>query len=343
MQLFLTIVFAVFMFGFMIFFHELGHFTVAKLSGIKVNEFAIGFGPKILRRKKGDTTYSLRLLPLGGFVSMEGEDEESDEIGSFSKAPVSNRIAVVLAGGIMNLILGFLVLVGLTLSEGVIASTTISWFDEGASTEASGLQIDDEILSVNGRRVFVIDDIIYELQRIEPGEACDVTVRRDGEKLTIPVVFDITEDPETGINMLRYDFKVYALPFTFYNVIRESFNWSLSIARLIYITVLDLITGRAAINQLTGPIGIVSEISNAVSYGFSTVAYLFAIITINLGVCNLLPLPALDGGRLVFLLVEAISRRKLNPKYEGLVHLVGMALLMLLMVVVAYNDITRLV
>jgi len=342
MHLILTLLIAIFMFGFMIFFHEFGHFAMAKLSGIKVNEFAIGFGPTIFKKETKETKYALRLLPLGGFVSMEGEDEESEEAGSFSTAPVSNRIAVVLAGGIMNLILGFLVLLDLTATGDVIASTTISYFEENAATAQSGLMVDDKILEVNGRRVFVVDDIVYELQRIEAGEPCDVTVRRGGEKLTIPVTFEIIPDEETGINRIIYDFKVYAKQMTPFNVLSEAFNWTLSIGRLIYISLIDLISGRVPINQLAGPIGIVSEISTAVSYGFYSVFYLFAIITINLGICNLLPLPALDGGRLVFLLAEAVSRRKLNPKYEGVVHIIGMALLMVLMVFVAINDVKRL-
>ena len=184
MSLFITILASILVFGSVIFIHELGHFVTAKLCGIKVNEFSLGMGPALLRFEKGDTTYALRLLPIGGFVSMEGEDEESDDEHSFSKAKVWKRFLVVAAGAVMNMILGFLVLVILVCRQSAITSRTVSVFSENASTQASGLQVGDEILAVNGRRCFIADDVIYELVRTQNGTA-DLTVLRDGKKVLL--------------------------------------------------------------------------------------------------------------------------------------------------------------
>ena len=338
-----VILIAVLMFGFMIFFHELGHFTMAKLSGIRVNEFAVGFGPKLLSRQKGETSYALRALPLGGFVRMEGEDEDSNTVGAMNRAPVSNRIAVILAGGTMNLILGFLILSFLAGGQEALASNTVSYFQEGAVTQASGLEIGDEIIAINGRRVLITDDIVYEMERVQTDGIADVTVKRNGKKITLPVQFDIRTDEATGAQSVIYDFKVAPIAPTLGNVIVYAGKWTVYIARLIFRALIDLVTGRAALNNLSGPVGIVTEIREAAGYGLDTLFYLFAIITINLGIFNLLPLPALDGGRFLFLLFEAVTRRRINPKYEAIVHLVGIILLLTLMVFVTYNDISRLI
>ncbi|NLL92163.1 MAG: RIP metalloprotease RseP [Ruminococcaceae bacterium] len=342
MSVVLTILVSVFLFGVIIFVHELGHFITAKLSGITVKEFALGMGPVIFKKIKNNTQYALRLFPIGGFVSMVGEDEESDEEGSFGKAPVGNRILVVVSGAIMNLVLGFLIVVGLTtFSKGdLITTSTIAEFKAGAVTKASGLREGDTIVSINGRNMFVANDIIYELTRVKGNEA-EVTVERDGEKVKLEAVeFDIKEGKD-GINEINIDFYMYGREKTVFNVIKESGLWTLSITRLVFVSLFDLITGNVPINQLSGPIGIVQLIGEAVSVDFYAVFYLAAIITINLGVMNILPLPALDGGRFVILLIEAITKRRLNPKYEGYIHLVGFVLLIALMLFVTYNDISK--
>ncbi len=337
----LSILVSVIVFGVIIFIHEFGHFMCAKLSGIKVNEFALGMGPKLLKFKKKETQYSLRAFPIGGFCSMEGEDEESDEIGSFSKAPVGNRILVVVAGAIMNLVLGFLVLLVLTLNEPVLASRTVSVFADNAVTEQSGLQVGDTIVSINGRRMFIADDIAYELIRVKDGSA-DFTVQRDGKLVELKDVKFQTTTTEDGYDSLVFDFKVQGVEKTVGSVLKESFLWTLSLSRQIFLSLVDLVSGNVPVNQLSGPVGIVNIIGQATSIGWSSVFLIVAFISINLGVFNLLPLPALDGGRLVFLIFEAITRKRLNPKYEGIVHIIGFVVLMLLMLFVTYNDITRL-
>ncbi len=342
MSLFITILASVLVFGAVIFIHELGHFTTAKLCGIKVNEFALGMGPTLFHFKKGETTYALRLLPIGGFVSMEGEDEASDDERSFTRAPVWKRIIVVVAGAVMNMILGFLVLVILVSQQSAITSRTVSQFAENASTQASGLQIGDEILAVNGRRCFIADDVVYEFVRTQDGTA-DLTVLRDGKKVELPDVRFTTQPLEDGTTSLVIDFKVLPIEKTVFNVVKEAGLWTCSLSRMIFLSLIDLVTGRVAINNLSGPVGIVTVISEAASIGWQPILMILAMITVNLGIFNLIPFPALDGGKLFLLLIEAIRRKPLPEKYEIVINLVGFAALMCLMLFVTYNDIARLV
>ena len=341
MSLFITILASILVFGSVIFIHELGHFATAKLCGIKVNEFSLGMGPALLRFEKGDTTYALRLLPIGGFVSMEGEDEESDDEHSFSKAKVWKRFLVVAAGAVMNMILGFLVLVILVCRQSAITSRTVSVFSENASTQASGLQVGDEILAVNGRRCFIADDVIYELVRTQNGTA-DLTVLRDGKKVLLEDVVFTTQETEEGTSLI-IDFKVLPIEKTFFNVVKEAGLWTCSLSRMIFLSLIDLVTGRVAINNLSGPVGIVTVISEAASIGWEPILLILAVITINLGIFNLIPFPALDGGKLFLLLVEGIRRKALPEKYEIVINLAGFAALILLMLFVTYNDIARLI
>ena len=336
----MSIIVSILVFGVVILIHELGHFITAKLSGIKVNEFSIGMGPKLFGVNKGGTDYNLRAFPIGGYVAMEGEDEDSDEEGSFSKVPVQSRILVVVAGAIMNLILGFGVLCILVNMQDAIASKTVSSFYGNAATQQSGLKVDDEIVAINGRKCYIANDIFYEFARTQNGKA-DFTVMRNGEKVELNDVTFETYTDEKGNKQLVLDFTVYPVEKTFTNVINESFNWTISIARLVFLSLVDLVTGHVAINQMSGPVGIVSIVNEAVNYGIDSVLMILAMITINLGVFNLLPFPALDGGRLVFLLIELIRGKPLNPKYEIWVNSAGMLILLGFMAFVTFSDITK--
>ncbi len=342
MTILLTILAAVVVFGTVIFVHESGHFFTAKLCGVKVNEFALGMGPKLFSFGKKETRYSLRALPVGGFVSMEGEDEFSDDPRSFIRAKVWKRILIVVAGAVMNLILGFLVLCIAVSCDEVITSRTVSSFYENASTQATGLRAGDTILSVNGRKCYIANDILYEFARIDSGTA-ELVVLRDGEKVILPAVTFQTEETDEGLNQIIVDFTVLPIEKSFPALVKEAFNWSISYARLVFLSFVDLVTGRVAVNNLSGPVGIVSTIATAVSYGIQPLLLLMALITINLGVFNLLPLPALDGGKLLLLLLEAIRRKPIPEKYEIIINTAGFVLLMVLMVFVTFNDITRLV
>ena len=333
---------SVLVFSVVIIIHELGHFVVAKKSGIRVNEFSIGMGPRLLGFTKGETEYSVRAFPIGGFVAMEGENEESESEDSFSKAPVANRIAVVVAGAVMNLLLGFAILLFMTVSQDAITSKTISVFHENAMTQQTGLQVDDEIIAVNGRRCYIANDIIYEFARTQDGTV-DLLVRRDGKKVELDGVTFETYVDENGMKQLVLDFYVYPAEKTVVSVVNEAVNWTISYARTIVLSLVDMLTGNVAINQMSGPVGIVSVISEATSIGLESVLNILALITINLGVFNLVPFPALDGGRLVFLLIELFRGKPLDPKYEIFVSTAGMLALLAFMALVTFSDITRLI
>ena len=341
----ITGVASLFVFGTVIFIHELGHFLTAKYSKIRVNEFALGMGPTLFSFTKNETKYGLRLFPIGGFVSMEGEDEESDAAGSFTKAPVSNRILVTVAGAVMNLVLGFLVLLLVVAMQPHIISRTVAEFYPDASTAKYGLKEGDTILAVNGRRCYIANDVSYEFARTQNGTA-DLTVLRDGAKVELPgVVFNTMPGNALtgGATQLVIDLKVYPTNKTVLSVLQEAGNWTLSLARMVVLSLIDLVTGRVAINNLSGPVGIVSAIGQASSLGFDSLLLLLALISINLGIFNLLPLPALDGGRLVFLILEGIRKKPINPKYEIAINASGFILLIALMLFVTFNDITRLI
>lgn len=338
----MSILVSILVFSVVIMIHELGHFIMAKVSGIKVNEFSIGMGPQLFGKKVGDTEYSVRALPIGGFVAMEGEDEESDAEGAFNSVPVQNRIGVVVAGAVMNMILGFLVLLFLTGRQSAITSRTVHSFYEGAMTQQTGLMVDDEIIAINGRKCYIANDIIYEFARTQNGVA-DFTVIRDGKKVELEdVTFETYVDEETGLKQMVIDFVVYPVEKTLPNMVKEAANWTVSIARMVFLSLVDLVTGNVPINQMSGPVGIVSTISDAVSYGLESVLMILAMITINLGVFNLLPFPALDGGRLVFLLLELVRGKPVDQKYEMWVNGAGMLILLAFMVFVTFSDITRL-
>lgn len=353
MSIVIMILVALLVFGVVIFFHELGHFITAKKSGMKVNEFAIGMGPTILKFGKKETKYALRLLPVGGFVSVEGEDEESGDARSYQNVAVWKRVIFTIAGAFMNLLLGFLALILLTaLGDEPIGGREIAQ----VQWEGSGLQVGDVIQSVNGRRMFIFSDIQYEFLRTQNG-TITIEVKRGNERVTLTDITFPTEiavDPTTGEEMINeatgepYEylvlgFKVWRVEKTFGSVIKEAFNTMLSYARLIYLTLFDLITGKVPINQLSGPVGIVSEIGRAVSMGWQPVVNLLAIISVNLGVMNMLPLPALDGGRTILLIIEGIRRKPIPKKYETVINVVGFGLLIALMLFVSFNDIVRLV
>ncbi len=351
MNFVIMILVALLVFGAVIFIHELGHFLVAKKSGIKVNEFALGMGPTLFSFTKGETKYALRLLPIGGFVSMEGEDEESDEPRAFTRAPIYKRMAVIVAGAIMNLLLGFVVLLILVSTGGPIASRTVSRVYD----ESTGLKVGDVFLEINGRKCFTMNDMMYEFARTQNG-SFDLLVRRDGEKVQLNgVSFPMAEavdeatgevvmDETTGKPYVYLDISFAVLPLdkNVFTVIQQAFFETLSSGRAIVLSLVDLIAGRLPINNLSGPVGIVEQIGKAALVSWRSVLNLLALITINLGIVNMLPLPALDGGKALLLLVEGIRRKPMNQKWEIAINATGLVLLMGLMVFATFNDIVRL-
>lgn len=340
MNIFFQIICAILVFSLLIFIHELGHFSVAKLSGMLVHEFSIGMGPKLFSWQRGDTAYSLRLLPIGGFVSVEGEDENSENPRSFGRAKLWKRILFVSAGALMNLLLGFVILSILVGMRQSLPTTIVGGFYPDAKSNVS-LMAGDKILKINGSNVFTANDISFSLSSDRDG-VVDFTVLRDGQKLSVPGVDFGMETLEDGSRFLHLDFYVMPQQKTFLNGIAYTGQWMLSIVRQVWLSFLNLVTGNFKLSELSGPVGVSSAIGQASTMGLQTFLNMVGFITVNLGVFNLLPFPALDGGRLVFLLIELVTRRRVDPKYEGMIHAAGLVLLMGLVVVVSIQDVIRL-
>ena len=366
MSIFITLIAALVVFSAVIAIHEFGHFTVAKLCGIQVNEFSIGMGPALWKKIYKGTQYSLRALPVGGYVALEGEespesqqaeaarDERETEDTNpvppeqrtgipLNEAPVWQRVLVMVAGAFMNFVLDFVVVVILVAAqEGAITSKTIYSIENDALCGQTGLQAGDEIVAVNGRRCFVANDILYELVRTEAYRA-DFTVKRDGQKVELPdVQFDTWQDDD-GQTHMTLGFTVYGIKKTPLNVLKEAWNSTLYYGRIVFTSLADLVRGRESINNLSGPVGIVTAIGQAASYGWQDLLELLALITINLGVFNLLPFPALDGGKVVFLIIEGVTGHAVPEKLQGTLTMAAFALLFGLMLFATYNDIIRLV
>ncbi len=338
---------AILFFGFIIFIHELGHFTFAKIFKVKVNEFAMGMGPTLLKKKIGETTYALRLLPIGGFVSMEGEDEESEDDRAFSKKPCWQRIIIVVAGATMNLILGLIICICINASQELIATPVIADFREDSVSISSGLEKNDKIVEIDGHSVTSYMDLSFLMMRDKDG-VMDITVKRDGEKKVVEDVKFEMRTYEDGTKGLYFDFYVYGVEPTFKNVVSSGAGEALSIVKVVYLSLFDMVTGQYGLNDLAGPIGTVTQIADVAtdaseSRDFSSLFLVMSLITINIGVFNLLPLPALDGGRLFFMVIELIRRKPIKAKYESWVHAAGLILLILLMLVISANDILKLI
>ena len=366
MSIFITLIAALIVFSAVIAIHEFGHFTVAKLCGIQVNEFSIGMGPALWKKIYKGTQYSLRALPVGGYVALEGEESpESQQAEAardereaedenpvppeqrtgipLNEAPVWQRVLVMVAGAFMNFVLGFVVLVILVAAqEGAITSKTIYSIENDALCGQTGLQAGDKILAVNGRRCFVANDILYELMRTEDYTA-DFTVLRDGKKVELPgVQFDTWQD-DKGETHMSLGFTVYGIKKTPLNVLKEAGNSVLYYGRIIFASLSDLLRGRESINDLSGPVGIVTAIGQAASYGWQDLLEMLALITVNVGIFNLLPFPALDGGKVVFLLIEGVTGHAVPEKIQSGLIVAAFALLFGLMIFATYNDILRLI
>lgn len=343
----MNIVIALVVFGIIIAVHEFGHFIVAKLCGVRVNEFSIGMGPAIFKKQKSETLYSLRLLPIGGFCAMEGEDSESTDERQFSNKKTWQQILVLVAGAVMNILLGFIILIIMTSTGGDIVSTTVSGFHDSSTSSNSGLMVGDKILKVNGMSTFIDSDIVYKLVTDTDG-IVSMQVLRNNTKVELEEVkFKTIAGNEEEKQKIVIDFKVLPIEKSFLSVLDYSVNKTISVSRQIWISLVDLVSGKYGFNDLSGPVGIVGAIGSAMesaptfSENLRMVMTLVVFITINVGIFNLLPLPALDGGRIVIRIIEAIVGKKIKPEKEGIIHFVGLAILMLLMVAVTFNDIAK--
>lgn len=343
----MKIIIAIVIFSIIILFHELGHFLLAKANGIRVNEFCLGLGPTILGIQKGETKYSLKLLPFGGACMMEGEDEESSDERAFGKKSVWARISVVAAGPIFNFIMAFIGAFILLCNTGYDLPT-ITGVIEGYPAEAAGIQAGDVIVKMNNSRIHFFKDISAYTQ-FHPGETVTVTYERDGEQYETEITPQF--DEEAGYYMYGFShnaesYKGNILENLKYSVYEVKYWISVTLNSL-----KALVTGQVSVNDMSGPVGIVNMIGDgyeqsvSVSYfaAFLQMLYMTIFLSANLGVMNLLPLPALDGGRLLFMIIELIRGKRVDPDKEGIVHFIGMMLLFALMIVVLFNDIRKLV
>lgn len=350
------IIVAVLVFLLIIMVHELGHFAAAKACGIYVKQFAFGMGPALFRKQGKETEYVVRAFPVGGYCAFETDiedfDEEKGEIvepnpHAFNRKPVWQRMIVLVCGPLMNLILGFIVVVISLCTSEAIASTTVSEFRE-QSVSSSQLMVNDEILNIEGLPIYSASDITYKMQssdrKNEAGNLVfDITVRRNGETVLLKDVEFMTTNRQDGSSGVYFDFFVYRLEKNFGNVVSMGFRESSSKARIILLTIVDIVKGKYGLNDFSGPIGVGSVITEAVkTYTFSDFMSVMAFLSINVGVFNLLPIPGLDGARLIFLIVELIRRKPVKQQVEGMIHFAGMALLLLFIIVISFNDISKL-
>lgn len=323
----------IFLLGFLIGIHETGHFLVAKLCKVRVNEFAIGFGPTIWKKQGKETKYAIRLIPLGGFVSMEGEEEHSDKEGSFSKASIPKRIAIVMAGATVNIVFALVVYFILSANSGSNVTTIINEIMPGYAAEQAGLQPGDEIVKINNKKVKISTDVI------------NIVTNSNGNELTLEIkrkenYENIVLSPTMGENSTYYLGVIFKkADNNFFNNIYYAFfdtgNFIVSIAD----SVKQIFTGKLTTDQLMGPVGI-SEVVTKTS-GLTEFIYMLALVSMSLGVTNLIPFPPLDGGKILFLIIEGIRRKPLNEEIEVKIQLLGFAILITLSLYITYNDILR--
>ena len=347
----MTIVFAIILFSLLIFVHELGHFLAAKASGVQVNEFSMFMGPAIFKKQVGETLYSIRCIPIGGYCAMEGEDQDTDNPRSFQKAAWWKRLIILVAGAAMNFIAGILLFSIVFMPVKQIAVPVIDSFENRCTlNREGGLEVGDEILEVDGEKIYVQSDFSMILS-INGGDVHDLVVLRDGEKV---VLDDFLMEKqmfldEDGIAVMRYGFSFSAIEPNFWEKIEYVWNNTIDNVRNVRLSLQMLLTGKAGLADMSGPVGIVDTMSDVAAASATWVdallnmLYFGGFIAVNLAVMNLLPIPALDGGRVVALLlttvIEAVTRKKINPKYEGYLHGAGMILLLGLMAVIMFKDI----
>lgn len=371
----------------MVVIHELGHFLFAKLFKVTVLEFSIGMGPAIYttKKKNGDknsngtieiagsfrssgnddepilnndaikctpseqkTDFSIRALPIGGYVSMAGEDDASDDVNAFCNKPVWQRFIITIAGAVMNILLGILcmcILVGIETNqysqngERHLVSNTIYGFQENSTSDKceNPLMAGDTVIKVDGVYVHTGNELVYEIMN-QGYEPLDIVVVRNGKKILLEDVVFPTEE-NTGTTFGNYDFIMQLEKADFLTVVKHSFFRSISTVKVITDSLGDLIGGRYGAEAVSGPVGMAGAVGEAAKSGFSSILYLFILITMNLGVFNLLPLPALDGGRLIFLIIEGVAKKPIKREIEQTINTVGIMMLMALMLLITVKDV----
>ena len=344
------IILAILIFGVLIAVHEFGHFSVAKLCGVKVNEFSVGMGPAIWKKQKGETLYALRAVPLGGYCAMEGEEEDSGDPRAFIVQPAWKKVLILCAGSFNNFLLGLIIIFCLYLGATAFVSPTIASFVEGCPYEgAEALQVGDRFIKIDGHTVYQYYDVGDFLRQ---GDGMyDLVLERDGKRVELknfsmtPRLYEGQDRELFGFN---FGYEEASFP------VKLCYTWAtaMEFGRMVWMGLSQLVHGEVGLQEMSGPVGIVDlmaetgENAETASDALYNILYLGAFIAINLAIMNMLPIPALDGGRifllLVTLVIEAITRKKLDPKYEAWIHAAGMVLLLGLMAVIMFNDIVKL-
>lgn len=343
---------AVLLFGFLIFIHELGHFMTAKACNVRVNEFALGMGPALWQKQKGETTYSLRAFPVGGYCAMEGEEEDSEDPRALNHQGFWAKLLIFVAGAAMNFLTGLLIVLVLYSGAKAFYMPTIMGFADGCPLQGD-LQVGDTLYAIDGERVYVYSDVSL-LFSLNQTDIFDLTVLRDGERVTLR---DFPMERNTYIDQAGNSYTGYGLYFgaeeaTFGSRLGYSWRNTMDFVRMVRMSLKMLLTGEAGVKDLSGPVGIVSTItevgqqSGSFRVALENIAYFGALIAVNIAVMNLLPLPALDGGKIFFLVINAIAmalfRKQIPAKYENAIHFAGLVLLLGLMAVITFSDIWKL-
>lgn len=352
----LSIIVSIVVFSILVIVHEFGHFIVAKKSGILVEEFAVGMGPLLISKKFGETLYSIRALPLGGFCRMLGEDENSNDKRAFNNKGIVSRIAVVFAGPFMNFLFAFCIIFWLISTSG-FAVPEIAGLSEGYSAQESGMEIGDRITKINGQKVKVYQDLQLIMQGMDGSKEITIEAKRNGESHQFTIKPKYSADTKSYI--IGFHPKIVNGPFGkevegvekagILETVKTGYQTMLFYIRSVVIGFVRLFTFNVSPEEVSGPIGIIKVVGDTYEAGLKfgimdavkNVASLAALLSANLGALNLFPIPAMDGGRLVFLFLEAIRRKPINQEVEGRIHFAGFVLLMVFMVFIAYNDISR--
>ncbi len=329
----MTVIYAVLMFCVLIFIHELGHFIAAKKCGVKVNQFALGMGPAIFKKQKGETEYSLRIFPIGGFCAMEGEDTESEDSRAYNNKKPWQKALIAFAGPAMNVVLALILMCIIMFAMGT-ASTRIDSFVDGSPAQAAGMKAGDEIVKINDVKISEWNDVGEALEGAKTGDKVSIVYKRDGKENTINTELMESEGRAMiGITPKHERHVGNALV----SGVKTTFNMTTQM----YTVIKQLFTGEVSTKELSGPVGIVYMVNQSASMGLFYFFYLMAVISLNLAIVNLLPLPALDGGRIVLIGIKKITGKAISDKTEGMINTVGLVLLLTLMVYVTWNDIIK--
>jgi len=342
-------------FGLVILVHELGHFWAARANDVKVIEFSIGMGPRLLKKQKGETLFSLKAIPFGGSCLMQEDEGPSDDPRAFVNKKPWRRFTILAAGAVMNLLLGVIMMGVVVAASPMVPTTTVGYFHRDGITQEQGLYTGDVITHVNGRRVYSHLDITFLYIRGDRSTV-DLVVRRDGQRVDLPGIALAQLPLADGTENYHLGFWSALAPRSVGRVLGSTFTESASMTRIVWLSLFDLITGQFGLSDMAGPVGLVVMVGDGaqsvpagiaqgqtIAQALSPLLFIGALISINLGVMNLLPLPALDGGRIVFVFIEGIMRKPVPKKFEGMVHGIGLALLMLLMIIITFSDIIGLI